>query len=137
MNKEGISRVWLTAAVTLLLGVTLYAVELDWNTKESVNPQTSELAAVRALGIPARGTAGAVGASWQITSGTRLGRVACCGLRDGLWRWVGDHCGGGPSDSPEATMCSSSLLWRSPSDRRLEKPPLGAAQPTSYRSRDF
>ena len=31
MNKEGISRVWLTAAVTLLLGVTLYAVELDWN----------------------------------------------------------------------------------------------------------
>ena len=43
MNKEGISRVWLTAAVTLLLGVTLYAVELDWNTKESVNPQTSEL----------------------------------------------------------------------------------------------
>ena len=31
MNKEGISTVWLTAAVTLLLGVTLYAVELDWN----------------------------------------------------------------------------------------------------------
>lgn len=43
MNKEGTSRVWLTAAVTLLLGVTLYAVELDWNTKESVNPQTSKL----------------------------------------------------------------------------------------------
>lgn len=94
-------------------------------------------AEVRALCSPARGTAGAVGASWQITSGTRLGRVACCGLRDGLWRWVGDHCGRGPADSPEATMCSSSLLWGSPSDRRLEKPPLGAVQPTSDRSRDF
>ena len=43
MNKEGISRVWLIAAVTLLLGVTLYAVELDWNTKESANPETSKL----------------------------------------------------------------------------------------------
>lgn len=46
--------------------------------------------------------------------GDAAGKVACCGLRrDGLWRWVGDHCGRGPADSPEATMCSSSLLWES------------------------
>lgn len=54
------------------------------------------LAAVRALAASSQGDGGGGGGVWQTTSGTRLGRVACCGLRDGLWRWVGDHCGRGP-----------------------------------------